>query len=112
MSAANTETPHGDPRYDPHDPCASLATFACEHCGGITLFRRVEGGFQQQPCPDHPVMLPDGSIARGPYLQATNTPGHWLVWSRCPPASSTSLGLICRKPAFRLTTLTTRGLEP
>ena len=93
MSAANPDTPHGDPTCDPHDPCAALAAFACEHCGGIAPFRRVEGGFQQRSCPDHPVMLPDGSIARGPYLQATNTPGHWLVWIRLPTGKLDIFGL-------------------
>lgn len=93
MSTNNTDKPHVDPPCDPHDPCASLAAFACEHCGGITLLRRVEGGFQQQPCPDHPVMLPDGAIAPGSYLQATNTPGHWLVWSRLSTGKLDIFGL-------------------
>jgi hypothetical protein len=93
MSANNKDTPHGDLPCDPHDPCASLATFVCEHCGGIALFCRVEGGFQQRPCPDHPALLPDGSMARGSYVQATNTPGHWLVWSRLSTCKLDIFGL-------------------
>ena len=93
MSASNADTPHGNPPCDPHDPCASLAAFACEHCGCIAPFRRVDGGFQQRHCPDHPVMLPDGAIARGPYLQQTSTPGHWLVWLRLPTGKLDIFGL-------------------
>ena len=93
MNAANADIPYGDRPCDPHAPCASLAAFVCEHCGGIAPFRRVEGGFQQRPCSDHPVKLSDGSIARGPYLQATNTPGQWLVWSRLPSGKLDIFGL-------------------
>jgi hypothetical protein len=38
-------------------------------------------------------MLPDGSIDRGQYLQATNTPGHWLVWTRLPTGKLDIFGL-------------------
>ena len=93
MSASNADMPHGDRPCDPHDPCASLAAFACEQCGTIAPFRRVEGGLQQRHCPDHPAMLPDGAIARGPYLQATSTPGDWLVWSRLPTGKLDIFGL-------------------
>ncbi|MCO4054227.1 MAG: hypothetical protein HEQ16_09275 [Bosea sp.] len=93
MSANNKDTPYGNRPCHPHDPCASLAAFACEHCGGIALFRRVEGGFQQRHCPDHPVMLPDGAIAPGSYLQGTGTPGDWLVWTRLPTGKLDIFGL-------------------
>lgn len=93
MSAANADTPHGDPACDPHDPNACLAAFACKDCGTIAPFRRIEGGIQQRHCPDHPAMLPDGSIDRGQYLQATNTPGHWLVWTRLPTGKLDIFGL-------------------
>lgn len=93
MSASNTDTPHGDPPCDPRDPCAALAAFACKHCGAIAPFRRVECGFQQRHCPDHPAMLPDGAIARGSYLQAISTPGDWLVWSRLPTGKLEIFGL-------------------
>jgi hypothetical protein len=93
MSTNNNDTPDGDPPCDPHGPCVCLAAFACKDCGTIAPFRRVEGGFQQVHCPDHPVMLPDGAIARGPYLQATSTPRHWLVWTRLPTGKLDIFGL-------------------
>jgi hypothetical protein len=93
MSTNNKDTSHGDPPCDPHDPCASLAAFACKDCGTIAPFRRVEGGFQQRHCPDHPVVRPDGAMARGPYLQTTSTPGHWLVWSRLRTGNLDIFGL-------------------
>jgi hypothetical protein len=93
MSANNKDMQHWNPPYDPRDPCASLAAFACEHCGGIAPFRRVDGGFQQRSCPDHLGIMPDGSIARAPYLQETSTPGHWLVWSRLSTGKLDIFGL-------------------
>lgn len=93
MSANNKDTPYGDRSCDPHNACASLAAFACKDCGTIAPFRRVEGGFQQRHCLDHSAMLPDGAIARRPYLQATSTPGDWLVWSRLPTGKLEIFGL-------------------
>jgi hypothetical protein len=54
--------------------------FACPACGAVPPFRPVEGGFQQEVCPRHPPILPNGDDARGPYLQATDRPGSWLLW--------------------------------
>ncbi len=54
--------------------------FACPACGVVPPFRRVEGGFQQEVCPEHPPILPNGDEARGSYLQATDRPGAWLLW--------------------------------
>lgn len=56
--------------------------FACRACGVVHPFRRVTDGVQQDTCPDAPVMLPDRTPARGPYLHLTDRDGVWLVWSR------------------------------
>ena len=93
MSTTNKDVSNDDQPRDQHGSCAALAAFACPHCGRIAPFRRVEGGFQQRPCPDHPVILPDGAIAKGPYLQVTSTPGHWLVWLRLPTGKLDIFGI-------------------
>lgn len=58
--------------------------FICPTCFATTPFRRVKGGLQQVPCPEHPVILPDGQPRPGAFLQPSDKPGWWLAWSRDP----------------------------
>lgn len=58
--------------------------FACPTCFATTPFRKVKGGLQQEVCPEHPVILPDGEAARGAFLQPSDKQGWWLAWSRDP----------------------------